>query len=74
MSTSHYPLIIRPVFVRPKDGAAMTGLSRSKFYELLSKGEFGPTVKVGACRLIRVEAIEQWADRQREEAPDQPEV
>ena len=48
--------------VSPSEGAAMAGLGRTKFYELISSGDL-PSFKVGTRRLIRISEIEAWMKR-----------
>jgi excisionase family DNA binding protein len=45
--------------VRVKDACRMTGIGRSKFYELIASGDI-PTIKVGSITLISVAALERF--------------
>jgi excisionase family DNA binding protein len=49
-----------PLAVSPAMGAAILGVGRSKFYELLNKEI--PALKVGRRTLIRVTDIEKYLD------------
>jgi excisionase family DNA binding protein len=49
---------IRALAVSPAKGAALLGVSRSKFYELLGKQI--PVVKLGRRTLVRVADIERF--------------
>jgi excisionase family DNA binding protein len=50
--------VIYPLAVNPSAGAKMLGVSRSKFYELLSQGQL-PLIKIGSRSLVRVADIEK---------------
>ena len=52
----------QPLAVRPDEAAALLRLSRSAFYQLLSRGEI-PSVRVGRARLIPITAIRKWLDQ-----------
>jgi excisionase family DNA binding protein len=49
---------ISPLAVSVTQGAKAIGVSRSKFYELLKKGEL-PLIKIGSRSLVRIADIEQ---------------
>jgi excisionase family DNA binding protein len=49
---------IPPLAVSVAQGAKAIGVSRSKFYELLRKGEL-PLIKIGSRSLVRVADIEK---------------
>ena len=51
---------IAALAVSPAKGAALLGVSRSKFYELLNKEI--PALKVGRRTLVRVADIERFLD------------
>lgn len=59
--------------LRPAEAAEMIGISRTKFYQLLSSGQI-PTVKIGKCRRIRTSALRDWVRAQpaAPPAPNQP--
>ncbi|MBI3964772.1 MAG: helix-turn-helix domain-containing protein, partial [Chloroflexi bacterium] len=50
---------------RPADAAKALGISRSKLYELLQRGEL-PAKKVGSATLIRRVDLEAWLAAQPE--------
>jgi hypothetical protein len=54
----------QPITVRVAVAVQMLGLSRSKFYMLMSDGEF-EIVKVGRCTLVVVASLQRFVDRQR---------
>lgn len=45
-----------PLAVRIPDAVRMTGIGRSKLYELIASGDLD-TVKVGRCRLVPMESL-----------------
>lgn len=51
------------LMLRPTEAADAIGVSRSKAYELIARGEL-PSVKVGGCVRVPVDALRQWIDRQ----------
>jgi excisionase family DNA binding protein len=53
----------RPLTVRIREACRLTGIGRSKFYELIAAGEI-EVVKVGTITLIPVAGLEQFL-RQR---------
>lgn len=52
-----------PITVRIRDACRMTGIGRSKLYELISEGEI-ETIKVGSMTLVPVRSIETFLERQ----------
>lgn len=44
---------VKPLFLRPREAAALIGASRSKLYEMISKGQI-PTLRIGG--LLRIPA------------------
>lgn len=48
--------------VSPTEAARMLGLGRTKLYELIAANQL-ISIKIGARRLIRVSAIEEFLDR-----------
>lgn len=59
-----------PKLVNPEQGARLTGLSESTFYELLRAGKIA-SFKVGRRRVIPVAAIEEWIATELAEAGEQ---
>jgi excisionase family DNA binding protein len=51
---------VPPLAVSPSDGAALLGVSRSKFYELLNKEI--PALKVGRRTLVRITDLEKYLE------------
>ena len=45
-----------PLAVRIPDAVRMTGLGRSKLYELIASGDL-ETIKIGRCTLVTVDAL-----------------
>lgn len=56
-----------PKLVNPEQGARITGLSESTFYELLKTGKV-QSFKVGRRRVVPVAAIEAWIAAELAEA------
>ena len=52
---------VEPLSVTIPDACTMTGLGRSKLYELLASGEIR-SGKAGRRRLIPVDALREWVD------------
>lgn len=57
-------LIPRPISVRIPVAVQMTGISRSKLYELIKSGEL-QIAKVGSSTLILVDSLERLIDAHR---------
>lgn len=53
-----------PLAVRIPDAVRMTGIGRSKLYELIASGEI-ETVKVGRCTLVPMESLRALLGRLR---------
>jgi excisionase family DNA binding protein len=53
----------RPLAVRVKEACRLTGIGRSKLYELMRAGEIG-TFKVGAMTLIAMTELERFVAAQ----------
>lgn len=47
----------RPITVRIPEACRMTGIGRSKRYELIKAGDI-PTIKVGSMTLVSIKGIE----------------
>ena len=58
------PLPLEPLTVRIPVAVQLTGIGRSKLYELISAGEI-ETAKVGASTLITVASLRKFIQRQR---------
>lgn len=61
-----------PICVRIPDAARLTGLSRSRLYELMKSGEI-EFIKVGASTLIPYDGLCAFIERHRREPPRLPE-
>lgn len=55
------------LLLRPDEAAHAMGLGRSKFFEMLAKGEIR-SVKHGRNRLVPVDALREWIAKQLEES------
>jgi excisionase family DNA binding protein len=53
-----------PITVRVSEACRLTGIGRSKFYELISAGEI-EVIKVGTITLIPMGALESFVDARR---------
>jgi len=53
-----------PITVRVREACRLTGIGRSKLYELMSAGEI-ETVKVGTITLIPTAALQRFLDQRR---------
>ncbi len=50
----------RPILLRPAEAARLLGVSRSKLYGLLARGEVPGIVKIGASTRISRVVMERW--------------
>jgi excisionase family DNA binding protein len=57
-------VFIRPLTVRIRDACRLTGIGRSKLYELIAAGEV-EVVKVGAITLVPVSSLRSLLERYR---------
>jgi excisionase family DNA binding protein len=55
----------RPLAVRIREACRLTGIGRSKFYELIAGGEI-EIVKVGTMTLVPMASLERLIEGQRE--------
>jgi excisionase family DNA binding protein len=53
-----------PLAVRIPDAVRMTGIGRSKLYELIASGDL-ETVKIGRCTLVPVDALKDLLAKAR---------
>lgn len=53
------------ITVRIREACRITGIGRSKFYELISAGEI-ETLKVGSITLVPIDGLRQFIDRCRD--------
>lgn len=56
---------LQPLTVRIKEACRMTGIGRSKLYELIADGEI-EIVKVGAITLVPVAGLQSFIDKSRD--------
>jgi excisionase family DNA binding protein len=54
-----------PIAVRVREACRLTGIGRSKFYELIASGEI-KIVKVGAITLVPVASLTTFLQRRRD--------
>lgn len=55
----------RPLAVRIREACQLTGIGRSKLYELIAAGEI-EVIKVGTITLVPWGELENFVDRRRE--------
>lgn len=55
---------IEPISVRIREACRLTGIGRSKLYELIADGEL-KVVKVGSITLVPIDDLRAFIDRQR---------
>ncbi len=58
----------QPITVRIPEACRMTGIGRSKLYELISEGEI-PIIKVGSMTLVPVSGLNSFLAAQAEQSP-----
>ena len=61
------------LLLRPTEAAEMTGLGRSKMYELIAKGVV-PSVRIGKSVRVPVEALREWVKAQTANAVSEVEA
>ena len=59
-------IVAEPISVKVPAAAQMTGLSRSRLYELMRSGDI-EYVKVGSSTLILVESLRRFIESRRSE-------
>jgi excisionase family DNA binding protein len=67
------PQPMEPIAVRIPEAIRLTGMSRSRLYELMGSGEI-EFVKVGASTLILVASLRQFVESRRMSRPPQAEL
>lgn len=55
----------RPITVRVREACRITGIGRSKLYELISAGDI-EIIKVGSITLVPMDALEAFIGAQRQ--------
>lgn len=63
-AAARQPPCSEPISVRLPEAVRLTGLSRSRLYELIGAGEI-EVVKVGASTLVLVASLRAYLERQR---------
>ena len=58
------PTPIEPIAVRIPEATRLTGIGRSKLYELIASGDI-ETAKIGTCTLITVASLRQLIQKAR---------
>jgi excisionase family DNA binding protein len=58
---------INPLAVRPDEAARILGMGRTKFEEILRRGEI-PFIKDGRAVIIAVAELNRWLERRTREA------
>jgi excisionase family DNA binding protein len=61
--------VVEPIAVRVPDAARLIGLSRSRLYELMKRGEV-EFVKIGGATLIPYDGLRAFIERQRRPAEE----
>jgi hypothetical protein len=62
MSKSSVQILqIEPICIRPKQAAALIGVSLRKFAEMRASGLLPKIYKLGGCSVIRTADLKQWA-------------
>ena len=59
-------ILSEPLTVRIKEACRITGIGRSKLYELIAEGEI-EIIKVGAMTLVSVEGLRAFIGKVRDE-------
>ena len=62
LQSAHGTAGMRPLTVRIREACRLTGISRSKFYELIAEGEI-EIVKLGSITLVPVAGLERFLER-----------
>jgi hypothetical protein len=53
---------IEPICIRPKQAAALIGVSLRKFHSMRASGLLPPMYKLGACCVYKTEDLKKWAE------------
>lgn len=56
--------VFRPLAVRIREACRLTGIGRSKLYELIAAGDI-EVIKVGAITLIPTESLQRFVELRR---------
>jgi excisionase family DNA binding protein len=60
------PQVIDPIAVRILEAVRLTGIGRSKLYELIASGDI-ETIKIGSCTLIPMASLHGLIERARQQ-------
>ncbi len=60
------PQVMEPIAVRILEAVRLTGIGRSKLYELIASGDI-ETVKIGSCTLIPMASLHGLIERARQQ-------
>ena len=60
------PQVMEPIAVRILEAVRLTGIGRSKRYELIASGDI-ETVKIGSCTLIPMASLHGLIERARQQ-------
>jgi excisionase family DNA binding protein len=60
------PPVTEPIAVRILEAVRLTGIGRSKLYELIASGEI-ETVKIGSCTLIPMASLHGLIERAKKQ-------
>ncbi len=64
----------QPLLLKAEQGAALLGISRSKFFALMAAGELPGIVRIGRSVRISRTALEAWIRQQSGEGDDDQSV
>lgn len=53
---------IEPICIRPKQAAALIGVSLRKFHSMRASGLLPPMYKLGACCVYKTDDLKKWAE------------
>ncbi len=60
------PQVMEPIAVRILEAVRLTGIGRSKLYELIASGDI-ETVKIGSCTLIPMASLHGLIERAKQQ-------
>jgi excisionase family DNA binding protein len=60
------PQVMEPIAVRILEAVRLTGIGRSKLYELIASGDI-ETVKIGSCTLIPMASLHRLIERAKQQ-------
>jgi excisionase family DNA binding protein len=65
-SPASKPQAMEPIAVRISEAVRLTGIGRSKLYELIASGDI-ETVKIGSCTLIPMASLHGLIERAKQQ-------